>query len=104
MSIVVLLTVALLCSLPLCQADVDMKGGSRLRTPLHYAAMSGVVDIAQCLLDAGAREHTQDMLGYVALNLTDKAEMCRLLNTVGVAVWARQLATHQVLWVLQEQP
>ena len=62
---------------------MTIKGGSRQRTPLHYAALSGCVDAARCLLDAGAREATQDQLGFTALNLTDKAEMCNLLrNTV----------------------
>eukprot|EP00117_Sycon_ciliatum_P019861 scpid23486/ scgid17867/ Ankyrin-1; Ankyrin-R; Erythrocyte ankyrin len=61
-------------------ANVTIKGGSRQRTPLHYAALSGCVDAARCLLDAGAREATRDQLGFTALNLTDKAEMCNLLR------------------------
>lgn len=64
------------------QVNVNAKGGSRQRTPLHYASLNGNVDIAQLLLSAGANEFSRDSGGYTPLNLSFGGEMCKLLHKV----------------------
>lgn len=64
------------------QADVNAKGGSRQRTPLHYASLNNHVAIATVLLQAGANEFARDSGGYTPLNLSMGGEMCKLLHKV----------------------
>lgn len=64
------------------QANVNSRGGSRLRTPLHYASLYNHVAIATSLLAAGANEFTRDADGLTALNLSMGGEMCKLLHKV----------------------
>ena len=60
---------------------MNQKGGSHLRTPLHYASQGGHTHIVQLLLSAGANEFSRDIGGYTPLNLC-KGDACRLLNKV----------------------
>ena len=74
----------LLCS----QADVNMVGGSRHRTALHYASTKGHSEIVQLLLTAGANEFVRDSGGYTALNVC-RGDACKLLNRVIDSLWCR---------------
>jgi len=64
------------------QADMNARGGSRRRTPLHYASLHNHVDVARLLLQAGANEFVRDSAGYTALNLSNGGTMCSLLHKV----------------------
>ncbi len=58
------------------------RGGSRLRTALHYASLNDHVDVAMVLLEAGASEFIRDSGGYTPLNLSMGGKMCKLLHKV----------------------
>ena len=58
------------------------KGGSRQRTPLHYASLKNHVEVAMLLLESGANEFARDSSGYTPLNLCMGGEMCKLLHKV----------------------
>ena len=66
----------------LLQVNVNAEGGSRQRTPLHYASLNDHVDVAKSLLKAGANEFARDSGGYTPLNLSLGGEMCKLLHKV----------------------
>ena len=70
------------------QANVNARGGSQQRTPLHYASLSNNVAIATILLAAGANEFSRDATGLTALNLSMGGEMCRLLHKVALIIHA----------------
>lgn len=57
-------------------------GGSRDRTPLHYASAAGHVGVARILKEANADLTIKDKDGYTAINLTKGGEMCELLHQV----------------------
>lgn len=65
---------------------MNAKGGTRLRTPLHYASLNDHVDVAMILLEAGANEFARDSGGYTPLNLSMGGKMCKLLHKVSVLV------------------
>lgn len=69
----------------LLQANVNAKGGSHQRTPLHYASLNNHVGVAKLLLDGGANEYARDSGGYTPLNLSLGGEMCKLLHKVNCA-------------------
>lgn len=71
-------------NIKISQADVNAKGGTRLRTPLHYASLNDHVKVAVILLDAGANEFAHDAGGYTPLNLSKGGKMCKLLHKVRV--------------------
>ncbi len=78
-----------------CQADINSRGGSRKRTPLHYASLHNHVEVAKLLLEAGANEFTRDAGGYTPLNLSNGGKMCTLLHKVCcVSVWCVRIARH----------
>ena len=64
------------------QANVNARGGSRQRTPLHYASLNNHVAIATILLEVGANEFARDLGGYTPLNLCMGGDMCKLLHKV----------------------
>ncbi len=76
------LSILIVCGLPSLQANVNMKGGSRQRTPLHYASLNNHVDAASVLLQVGANEFARDSGGYTPLNVCLGGEMCKLLHKV----------------------
>ena len=61
---------------------MNAKGGSRLRTSLHYASLHDHVEVAVVLLEAGANEFARDSGGYTPLNLSMGGKMCKLLHKV----------------------
>ena len=63
------------------QADVNLVGGSRQRTALHYASAGGHSEVVQLLLTAGANEFARDSGGYTALNIC-RGNACKLLHRV----------------------
>lgn len=69
-------------TLIILQANINNKGGSRLRTPLHYASLNNHVKLAAMLLEAGANEFARDLYGYTPLNLSMGGDMCKLLHKV----------------------
>ena len=79
---------ALSASIPafLSQANVNARGGSRQRTPLHYASLNNHVALATILLEVGANEFARDLGGYTPLNLCMGGDMCKLLHKVCVAM------------------
>ncbi|XP_062519809.1 poly [ADP-ribose] polymerase tankyrase-1-like isoform X2 [Corticium candelabrum] len=64
------------------KADVNLTGGSRRRTPLHYASVHNRVEVARLLTAPGveANEELVDADGNTALNLSMGGDMCRLLH------------------------
>ena len=64
------------------QAKVNAVGGSRDRTPLHYASIAGHVGVARILKKANADLTLKDRDGYTAINLTKGGEMCEVLHQV----------------------
>ena len=63
------------------QADVNMKGGTRSRTALHYASQRGHKNVVKLLLDVGANELVRDINGYTPLNIC-QGDVCNILNKV----------------------
>ena len=66
------------------QANVNSRGGSHKRTPLHYASLNNHVATAATLLAAGANEYARDADGLTALNLSMGGDMCKLLHKVSL--------------------
>ncbi len=63
---------------------MNNKGGTRQRTPLHYASLNNHVEVSSILLEAGANEFARDAYGYTPLNLSMGGEMCKLLHKVNI--------------------
>ena len=70
--------------LSVSQANVNSRGGSHKRTPLHYASLNNHVATATTLLAAGANEYARDADGLTALNLSMGGDMCKLLHKVSL--------------------
>ena len=64
------------------QAFINMTGGRRNRTALHYASAANNVAIVKVLLKFNADQEVVDATGYTALNLSNGGEVCRLLHKV----------------------
>jgi len=70
-------------------ADVTCRTEHELLTPLHFAALSGCVAVAEALLEAGADVNAQDWLGQTALHFAcekDHSEMAKALVRAGANV------------------
>jgi len=70
-------------------ADVTCRTEHELLTPLHFAALSGCVAVAEALLEAGADINAQDWLGQTALHFAcekDHSEMAKALVRAGANV------------------
>ncbi len=65
---------------------MNNKGGTRQRTPLHYASLNNYVELSSILLEAGANEFARDAYGYTPLNLSMGGEMCKLLHKVNMKI------------------
>jgi hypothetical protein len=61
-------------------------GTSKTHPPLMRAVLRGRLEIAQCLLEAGADPLWQDRFGYSFLNMAQSREMVHLLERFG-ATW-----------------
>ncbi len=61
---------------------MNSKGGTRQLTPLHYASLNDLVDVAMILLEEGANKFSRDSGGYTPLNLSMGGKMCQLLHKV----------------------
>lgn len=57
-------------------------GGSRNRTPLHYASISDHVGVAKMLKEAKADLTIKDKDGYTAINLINGGAMWEVLHQV----------------------
>ena len=68
-------------SFPL-QAFINITGGRRDRTALHYASIANNVEVVKVLLRFNADQELTDNTGYTALNLSNGGEVCRLLHQV----------------------
>ena len=64
------------------QAFINVTGGRRNRTALHYASIANNVAIVKVLLKFNADQEIVDATGYTALNLSNGGEVCRLLHKV----------------------
>ena len=64
------------------QAFINMTGGRRNRTALHYASIANNDAIVKLLLRHNADQEIVDATGYTALNLSNGGEVCRLLHQV----------------------
>lgn len=72
-------------------ADVNVKDNIG-KTPLHWAALCGYLDVCKVLLDADADLNTRDKYGYTPLHeaaLYGRLEVCKLLIDAGADVDAK---------------
>ncbi|CAM9792798.1 unnamed protein product [Sphacelaria rigidula] len=62
------------------QPDVNVLGGQRLQSPLHYAALNGCEEIAELLLLNGARPDCKDSEGTTAIHIAAELGYQRIVS------------------------